>query len=98
MQMLQKSTVLLVKFHPTVACYTWHCMQVLLKEATSAVYHIPGTLDQVTALACDCASILSSNPAVVAGVTSLLPSALLPEAALPVSSSAGYLQEKLTSP
>ena len=92
MQMPQTSTVLLVRFQPTVAFYTWHCMQ-MLSESGSATSYVPGTVDQRVPLACDCASILSSNPAAATDLTSLLPSALLPEAALPVSNSAGCLQE-----
>ena len=95
MQMPEKSTVLLVKCNPTVAFYTWHCTQMLLSKYDPTLYHfhILGSLDQSASLACNCASILSSNPAIVTDVTSLLPSALLPQAALPVSESAGYLQD-----
>ena len=95
MQMPEKSTVLLVKFNPTVAFYTWHCTQMLLSKCDPALYHFQtfGSLDQSASLACNCASILSSTPAIVTDVTSLLPSALLPQAALPVSESAGYLQD-----
>ena len=92
MQMPQKSTVLLVRFQPTVAFYTWHCLQ-MLSETGSATSYVPGTVDQRIPLACDCASILSSNPAATTDLTSLLPSALLLEAALPVSNSAGHLQD-----
>lgn len=91
MQVPDKSTVLLVIFQPTVAFYTFQCMQMLSLEPGSAVCYDSNALPELAMLACSCAAAMAATPASVADLSSLLPSDLLPEASLPVSKSAAYM-------
>ena len=67
-------------------------MQMLsLEPGSAAVCYNSNAMPELAMLACSCAAAMAATPAIVADLSSLLPSDLLPEAFLPVSKSAAYM-------
>ena len=80
--------VLLVKFAPTLAFFTWLCLQNLPSELVSS-----GGTYLHTSLAESCAFALRSNQEAIGCLIAPSPKKLLPEGILPVTQSAAYLQD-----
>ena len=95
-QVPEKSVVLLVKFAPTLAFYTWHCLQNLPAELDSALLSKRASAtDQPAALAYGCAEALGASPGTMACLMILSPNELLPESILPVTEAAVFFQDPI---